>query len=47
MELNTQDWKEFKLNEVFSFKSGFYNKKPEHSEDGTIPFLVQLKIIMV
>lgn len=39
MELNVQDWKEFRLNKVFSLKGGFYNKKPEHSEVGTIPFL--------
>jgi len=39
MELNVQDWKEFKLNKIFTLKGGFYNKKPEHSEDGTIPFL--------
>ncbi len=39
MELNVQDWKEFRLNKVFTLKGGFYNKKPEHSEAGTIPFL--------
>ncbi|MCX4275022.1 MAG: restriction endonuclease subunit S [Candidatus Gastranaerophilales bacterium] len=39
MELNVQDWKEFRLNKVFSLKGGFYNKKPEHSVVGTIPFL--------
>lgn len=39
MELNVQDWKEFRLNKIFTVKGGFYNKKPEHSEKGTIPFL--------
>ena len=39
MELNVQDWKEFRLNKVFTLKGGFFNKKPEHSEVGTIPFL--------
>ncbi len=39
MELNVQDWKEFTLNKIFSLRGGFYNKKPEHSEIGTIPFL--------
>lgn len=39
MELNVQDWKEFKLNKIVTLKGGFYNKKPEHSENGKIPFL--------
>lgn len=38
-ELNTSKWKEFVLNKVFTLKGGFYNKKPEHSIDGNIPFL--------
>ena len=33
------DWKEFTLNDVFILKGGFYNKKPEHSAEGDIPFL--------
>lgn len=33
------DWKEFTLNDVFILKGGFYNKKPEHSAEGNIPFL--------
>lgn len=37
--LNASQWKEFKLSEVFTLKGGFYNKKPEHSEEGDIPFL--------
>lgn len=39
MELNVQGWKEFTLNRVFTLVGGFYNKKPEHSECGNIPFL--------
>lgn len=38
-ELNTTQWKEFVLNRVFTLKGGFYNKKPEHSQEGKIPFL--------
>lgn len=33
------DWKEFMLKDVFTLKGGFYNKKPEHSSEGDIPFL--------
>ena len=33
------DWKEFTLNDIFILKGGFYNKKPEHSAEGDIPFL--------
>lgn len=33
------DWKEFMLKDVFTLKGGFYNKKPEHSVEGDIPFL--------
>lgn len=27
------------LDDVFTLKGGFYNKKPEHSAEGNIPFL--------
>lgn len=37
--LNCKNWKEFKLNDIFVLKGGFYNKKPEHSVNGKIPFL--------
>ena len=37
--LNVFEWKEFVFNRVFTLKGGFYNKKPEHSIDGKIPFL--------
>ena len=39
MELNTSDWKEFKYSKIFDIRNGFYNKKPDHREPGTIPFL--------
>lgn len=32
-------WHEFDFAEIFDIKKGFYNKKPEDSGDGTIPFL--------
>ena len=37
--LNVMEWKEFSLNKLFALKGGFYNKKPEHSIKGQIPFL--------
>ena len=37
--LNCDEWKEFRLEDVFRLKGGFYNKKPEHSKEGKIPFL--------
>ena len=39
MNLDVSTWKEFKLEDVFWLKGGFYNKKPEHSKEGRIPFL--------
>ena len=39
MDLNVPEWKEFTLNKVFTLVGGFYNKKPEHSCVGNIPFL--------
>ncbi|MEE0938160.1 MAG: restriction endonuclease subunit S [Bacteroidales bacterium] len=32
-------WKWFRYNEIFDIKKGFYNKKPEESGVGTIPFI--------
>ena len=37
--LNIKNWKEFSLNKIFVLKGGYYNKKPEHSIEGQIPFL--------
>ena len=39
MNLNVETWKEFRLTDIFTVKGGFYNKKPEHSIDGHVPFL--------
>lgn len=36
--MNT-NWKWFRYDEVFIIKKGFYNKKPEASGKGTIPFI--------
>ncbi len=38
-DLNVNSWGEFTLNDIFQLKGGFYNKKPEHSTEGNIPFL--------
>lgn len=32
-------WKQFDFTDIFEIKKGFYNKKPEDSGNGTIPFL--------
>lgn len=39
MELRVSEWKEFRLDRLFVLRGGFYNKKPEHSVDGRVPFL--------
>lgn len=39
IELDASSWKEFNYAEIFDIKKGFYNKKPEQTTDGTIPFL--------
>ena len=39
MNLDVDGWKEFRLTDIFIVKGGFYNKKPEHSVEGGIPFL--------
>ena len=36
-ELET--WKIFEFSKLFDIKKGYYNKKPEHSSSGEIPFL--------
>lgn len=38
-ELKTDCWKEFAFSDIFRLQGGFYNKKPEHSVEGNIPFL--------
>lgn len=39
VSLDTSTWKTFGYTEVFKVCKGFYNKKPELSGEGTIPFL--------
>lgn len=39
LSLNVLEWKEFIFTDIFILKGGFYNKKPEHSVNGRIPFL--------
>lgn len=37
--LDTSNWKTFSYSEVFKICKGFYNKKPDHTTQGNIPFL--------
>lgn len=37
--LNTQDWKPFIYDDIFIIRKGFYNKKPDSTTGGNIPFL--------
>jgi len=42
LTLNVKQWKTFKYGGdkgVFKIKNGYYNKKPNHTEQGTIPFI--------
>lgn len=39
MRLDTSEWKTFRYPEIFDIRKGFYNKKPEHTAKGDIPFL--------
>ena len=39
IKLNTSYWKWFRYDQIFNIKKGFYNKKPEESGLGTIPFI--------
>lgn len=39
MNLKDKKWEMFCFSDVFVIKNGFYNKKPEGSGEGTIPFL--------
>ena len=38
-KIDTSNWKEFVYSKIFDVKKGFYNKKPEHTSLGEIPFL--------
>lgn len=39
LSLNDREWKEFLFPKVFKICGGFYNKKPEDSAQGSIPFI--------
>jgi hypothetical protein len=39
LSLKNKEWKEFLFPEIFDIKKGFYNKKPDNSGKGKIPFL--------
>lgn len=39
MELTDREWKRFDFVEIFDIHGGFYNKKPEMTNDGEVPFL--------
>lgn len=39
MKINVDTWKEFTFKDIFEIKKGFYNKKPEHVDEGHIRFL--------
>lgn len=42
LQIKTSKWKTFKYggeSGVFIIKNGYYNKKPEHTEIGTVPFI--------
>lgn len=39
MKIDFEKWQEFCYQEIFEIKKGFYNKKPEHTVEGKIPFL--------
>ncbi|MBO4250608.1 MAG: restriction endonuclease subunit S [Paludibacteraceae bacterium] len=39
MQLNTDEWKWFRYDEIFDIRHGFYNKKPEDNPKGDIPFI--------
>lgn len=37
--LNTQTWRKFLFSEIFDIINGYYNKKPDKTEEGKIPFI--------
>lgn len=39
MKIDVGSWKEFTFSDIFEIKKGFYNKKPEHIDEGHIRFL--------
>ncbi len=39
LDANMRDWEWFSYDKIFNIKKGFYNKKPEESLTGNIPFI--------
>lgn len=39
MKINFKNWKTFRFSDIFLVQKGFYNKKPESSGEGNIPFI--------
>ena len=39
IDFDVRKWKIFRYDEVFDIKKGYYNKKPEHTISGNIPFI--------
>lgn len=39
MDFDVKKWKPFRYDKVFDIKKGYYNKKPEHTTPGDIPFI--------
>lgn len=39
LQLNDRDWNNYRYDDVFDIKKGFYNKKPDDIESGDIPFI--------
>ncbi|GAB6393987.1 MAG: restriction endonuclease subunit S [Bacteroidales bacterium] len=39
IELDTENWKWFRYDEIFDIKKGFFNKKPDETLNGNIPFI--------
>ena len=39
ISVDTSQWREFEFSQVFDVQKGFYNKKPDHTTPGDIPFL--------
>jgi hypothetical protein len=37
--LSDRTWKDFRYDQIFDIKHGFYNKKPEDNPNGDIPFI--------
>lgn len=38
-KLQVEKWKSFRYDEIFTICKGYYNKKPQHTQQGDIPFV--------